>query len=315
MKRHSSDCLPAKRSWANSSSLAARMLHLCEKLRTCECDPFPYLQQYIHRYTPDVTLTVGMQILMHLPDDIVTTWAQSMKPKDALMLPQAAINVWCAKTYPLKMDLKSTMLGFPQLVSLASALRCVPKLQELSLRLRTHKKSHGKAYRDAICHPPAYMFKDDYGAQQTACQVCSKCKDDERLSVLAAATPCLTELQKLELVECLFDYGSARQFMWLLAPLINLQVLKIGEGGGQWLFHCARWSLCSAAATLPALTTLDLQGNAWNMISCVLKPLLRSNSLTTVHLNGSLIVDALPEALQDKVHFLCCLPPQCFQMV
>lgn len=173
-----------------------------------------------------------VQVLMHLPEDIVTTWASSMRPKDALLLPQTAINVWCAKTYPLKMDLKTDMLGFPQLVRLASALRCVPKLQELSLRLRTHKKSHGKAYRDAICVPPAYMFKDDYSAQQTGCQVCSKCKDDERLSVLAAAMPCLSELRKLELVECLFDYGSARQFMWLLAPLMSLEVLKIGDGGG-----------------------------------------------------------------------------------
>jgi hypothetical protein len=241
---------------------------------------------------------------MQLPEDILTHWAQSMRPKDALMLPQTAINVWCAKTYPLKMDLKSSMLGFPQLVSLASALRSVPKLQELSLRLRTHKKSHGKAYRDEICHPPSYVFKDDYSAQQTGCAVCAKCKDDERLSVLAAATPCLPELRKLELVACLFDYGSARQFMWLLAPLTKLEVLKIGEGGGQWLFHCARWSLCSAAATLPALKTLDLQGNAWNMLSCVLKPLTRSKSLETVYLNGSLVVDTIPEALKDKVHAL-----------
>ena len=202
------------------------------------------------------------------------------------------------------MDLKSTIMCFPQLVSLASALRCVPKLQELSLWLRTHKNSHGKEYKDRICRPPAFMFEEECGAQQSGCEVCSRCKDDQRLSVLTAATPCLTELRKLELVECLFDYGSARQFMWLLAPLVNLQVLKIGPGGGQWLLHCARWTLCSAAATLPALTTLDLQGNAWNVSSCVLKPLTRCRSLETVHLDGSLIVDALPEGLQDKVQ-LC----------
>lgn len=212
-----------------------------------------------------------------------------------------AINVWCAKTYPLKMDLKSTMLAFPQLVSLASALRYVPKLQELSLRLRTHKKSHGKAYKDSICSPPDYMLRDDFGAETKGCNVCSKCKNDERLSVLVAAMPCLTELQKLELVECLFDYGSARQFMWLLAPLADLKVLKVGDGGGQWLFHCARWSLCAAAATLPALETLDLQGNAWNMLSCVLKPLTNSSSISLVNLDGNLVVDTVPEALQDKV--------------
>ena len=99
----------------------------------------------------------------------------------------------------------------------------------------------------------------------------------------------------------MFDYGSARQFMWLLAPLVNLRELKVGAGGGKWLFHCARWTLCSAAAALPSLTTLDLQGNAWNVLPCVLKPLTRCKSLVTVHLDGNLILDALPEGLADKV--------------
>jgi hypothetical protein len=197
------------------------------------------------------------------------------------------------------MDLKSILLPYAQLVSLCSALRCSPRLEYLALRLRTHRKSHGKAYRDAVCTPPAYMYRSIPGMQQ-GCSVCSRCKDDTRLSVLTAAMPFVPELTTLELLDCMFDYGSARHFMWLLAPLVKLQTLKI-SGGGQWLFHCARWSLFCAVSTLPELTRLDLSGNAWNVLAFVLRPLARSKSLEQVVLRGSLILDTVSSDLKDKV--------------